>query len=259
MSTAIKKDDFVKIGYTARLEDGTVIDTTDEEIAKENNIYNERANYGDIIVVVGERQVITGLDEALEGKEVGFKGEIVVPPEKAFGPYDPKNKDFISIKRLKEKPVIGQRIQVDNKFGYVERIIGRRVLVDFNHPYAGKTIKFDLEIKEKVEEPEKKVDALFHIYTAKHVDVKIEDKKVRIEIPRGASIDQYFMVGKYSAVNGVFKHLDIDELEIVEVFKKEEELVKLFTEKSEGRKEESEETSEVSESAEKPDSNFYQR
>jgi len=252
MSTVIKKDDFVKIGYTARLEDGTVIDTTDEEVAKENNIFNERANYGDIIVVVGERQVITGLDEALEGKEVGFKGEITVPPEKAFGPYDPKNKDFISIKRLKEKPVIGQRIQVDNKFGFVERIIGRRVLVDFNHPYAGKTIKFDLEIKEKVEEPEKKVDALFHIYTAKHVDVKIEDKKVRVEIPRGASIDQYFMVGKYSAVNGVFKHLDIDELEIVEVFKKDEELVKSFVKKpeEEEKKEEGEEEKSEEETSE---------
>jgi FKBP-type peptidyl-prolyl cis-trans isomerase SlyD len=174
--------------------------------------------------------VITGLDEALVGKEIGFKGEIEVPPEKAFGEYDSKNKDFVSIKKLKERPAIGQRIQVDDKFGYVERIIGRRVLVDYNHPFAGKTIKFELEIKEKIDAPEKKVDALFHIYTAKHVDVKIEDKKIRIEIPRGVSIDQYFMVGKYSAVNGIFKHLDVNELEIVEVFKKEAEMVKDFRE-----------------------------
>jgi FKBP-type peptidyl-prolyl cis-trans isomerase SlyD len=242
MSSTVKKDDFVRIAYTARLEDGTVIDTTDAEVAKEHGIFSENANYGDIVVVVGERQVITGLDEALEGKEIGFKGEISVPPEKAFGEYNPDNKEFVSIARLKEKPKIGQRIRIDNRFGTVERIIGRRAIIDFNHPFAGKNIIFDLEIKERVEEPEEKIDALFYIYTAKHVDVKFDGKKVRIEIPRGASIDQFFVVGKYSAVNGVFKHLDIDELEIVEVFKKEDELALIGESKE---TEEGEETSEA--------------
>ncbi|MFW6185955.1 MAG: FKBP-type peptidyl-prolyl cis-trans isomerase [Halobacteriota archaeon] len=222
--SAIEKGDFVKIGYTAKLDDGTVIDTTDEEVAKENDIFNERATYGDITVVVGERQVITGLDEQLEGKEVGFQGEIEVPSDKAFGPYDPENKDYVSLKQLGERPNIGQRVQVDQKYGYVERIIGRRVIVDFNHPFAGRDISFEVDINEKIEDLKEKIDAIFHIYTGQHVDIEIEDKKVRVEVPRGASLDQYFLMGKFSASNAIFKHLDVDELELVETFKKQDEM-----------------------------------
>lgn len=222
--SAIEKGDFVKIGYTAKLDDGTVIDTTDEEVAKENGIFNERATYGDITVIVGERQVITGLDEQLEGKEVGFQGEIEVPSDKAFGAYDPEDKDYISLKQLGERPNIGQRVQVDQKYGYVERIIGRRVIVDFNHPFAGRDISFEVNIKEKIEDLKEKIDAIFHIYTGQHVDIEIEDKKVRVEVPKGAALDQYFLMGKFSASNAVFKHLDVEELELVEVFKKQDEM-----------------------------------
>ena len=240
--SAIKKGDFVKISYTAKLEDGTIIDTTDANIAKEHGIFNESARYGDIVVVVGERHVIRGLDEALEGKEVGFKGEITVPPEKAFGEYDPENKEVISITRFKEKPRVGERIRVGDRMGIVERIVGRRAIVDFNHPLAGKTIIFELEIKEKIENDVEKVKALFLINTAKEVDVKIDGNKVIVEIPGGVSIDQYFAIGKFAAVNGIFKHLGVEEVNIVEKFMRKEE--KPIEEvKSEETKEESKEES----------------
>jgi len=248
--SSIKKDDFVKIGYTARLDDGTVIDTTDAEVAKENDIFNERTDYEDITVIVGERQVLEGLDDALEGKEVGFKGEIEVPPEKAFGIYNPDDKQYISVKKLGEKPQIGQRVELDNRYGIVERIIGRRAIIDFNHPFAGKTITFDVEIKDKIEKLEDKIDALFHIYTAKHVDVTVNDKKIRVEIPRGASIDQYFMLGKYSAINAIYKHLDIEEIEIVEIFKKDEKMAKALEEGAVSEEEKEKSTVSGSESAE---------
>lgn len=242
--SAIKKGDFVKISYTAKLEDGTVIDTTDADVAKEYGIFNENARYGDIVVVVGERHVIQGLDEALEGKEVGYKGEVTVPPEKAFGEYDPENKEVISITRFKEKPRVGERIRVGERTGIVERVVGRRAIVDFNHPLAGKTIIFELEIKEKIEDDVEKVKALFFINTGKEVDVKIDGKKVIVEVPRGASIDQYFLIGKFAAVSSIFKHLDVEEVELVERFTKKEE------KPIEEEKSEEEEAKEVKEEAE---------
>lgn len=251
--SAIEKGDFVKIGYTAKLDDGTIIDTTDEETAKENDIFNERATYGNITVVVGERQVITGLDEQLEGKEIGFQGEVEVPSEKAFGEYDPEDKDYISLKQLGERPNIGQRVQVDQKYGYVERIIGRRVIVDFNHPFAGKEISFEVDIKEKIEDLKEKIDAIFHIYTGQHVDISVEDNKVRVEVPKGAALDQYFLMGKFSASNAVFKHIEeIEELELVETFKKQDEMgvAPQPTEAEEGTEsEESQETESSEETA----------
>ncbi|RLI83203.1 peptidylprolyl isomerase [Archaeoglobales archaeon] len=218
----INKGEFVKISYTAKLEDGTIIDSTDEEVAKEAGL-SDRARYGDIVIVVGERHVIEGLDDALEGKEVGFKGTIEVEPEKAFGKYDPENKDVITLTKLKEKPVPGQRIQVGDRYGTVERIIGRRAVIDFNHPYAGKKIVFDVEIKEKIEEPVEKIKALFLLHTAKEVEAKIEDGKVIVEVPRGASFDQFFILGKFRALDGIFKHFDdIKEVEFVERYPRPE-------------------------------------
>ncbi len=221
--TEIKQGDFIKISYTAKLEDGTVIDTTDEKVAKEYGIYDENGRYGDIVIVVGEGNVVKGLDEQLVGKEVGFKGEIVVPPEKAFGEYDPKKREIVSIRKFPERPKPGQRVRLGNRVGTVERVIGRRVIVDFNHPLAGKTIIFDIEIKEKVEKLEEKIKALFVMYTGLDVEVEVSDSTARVLIPKGASLNQIFVIGKYDAVSKAFKLLNIDTIEIVEKFVKEEE------------------------------------
>ncbi len=227
----ISKGDFVRLSYTAKLEDGTVVDTTIEEVAKEHGIYNENARYGDIYIVVGEGHVVKGFEEDIEGKEVGYKGEVVVPPEKAFGEYDPDNKDTFSITRFRERPEIGQRVQIGNRIGTVERIIGRRVIVDFNHPLAGKKIIFEYEIKEKLEKPEDKLKALFVIYTGIDVkDVKVDGKKAVVEVPSDAYLNQIFLIGRYRVAKDAFKFLELEELEIVERFEKEQEVLKLAEE-----------------------------
>jgi len=235
----VKQGDFIKIGYTAKLEDGTVIDTTDEKVAKEYGIYDENARYGDIVVVVGEGNVVKGLDEQLVGKEVGFKGEIVVPPEKAFGKYDPKKRETVSIKKFSERPRPGQRVRLGNRVGIVERVIGRRAIVDFNHPLAGKTVVFEIEIKEKVEDLAEKIKALFAMYTGLDVEVEMKDSnEVVVVPPKGASLNQIFIIGKYDAITKAFKLLDINKLEIAERFSKEEEMKILEATKTDMEKKE---------------------
>jgi FKBP-type peptidyl-prolyl cis-trans isomerase SlyD len=229
MGESISRGDFVKISYTARLEDGTIIDSTDEEVAKSAGIM-ERVRYGDLIIVVGDRHVIEGLDDAIEGKEIGFEGEIEVPPEKAFGEYDPDKKETITLTKFKERPEIGQRIQIGDRWGTVERIIGRRAIVDFNHPYAGKKIVFDLKIKEKIEDKIEKIKALFLLYTTKDVNVEVNDGVVEVEVPRGASFDQYFIIGKFSAIDSIFRHIeDVEEIRLVEKFPRPEKIAKEVT------------------------------
>ncbi|RLE46064.1 MAG: peptidylprolyl isomerase [Candidatus Methanomethylicota archaeon] len=241
----ISKGDFIKLSYTARLEDGTVIDTTDEKIAKEYGIFRDDAKYEDIYVIVGEGHIVKGLDEDLEGKEVGYKGEVVAPPEKAFGEYDPENKDVFSITRFKERPEIGQRVRIGDKVGTVERIIGRRVIVDFNHPLAGKSIKFDYEIKEVLENPEDKLKALFRIHTGVNVlDVKIEDGKAIVEVTSDTYLNQIFLIGRYRVAKDAFRFLQINELEIVERFKRDDEVLKFVSEVKEEEKSKGEESRE---------------
>lgn len=215
--------DFVRISYTAKLEDGKVIDTTDAEIAKKEGIFNENARYGDIFVVLGEGNVLKGLEEDIIGKEVGYKGTVVVTPEKGFGEYDPNKKDVFSITRFKEKPEVGQRVRIEDKIGTVERIIGRRVVVDFNHPLAGKKIKFEYEIKEKLDKLEDKLKAIFLIHTGVEVkNVVIEGEKAIVEVPTDSYLNQIFLIGRYRVVRDAFRLLNLKEIRIVEKFEKGE-------------------------------------
>lgn len=219
--TKVSKGDFIRLSYIAKLEDGSIIDTSDEEIAKQNDIYNENARYGDIYVVVGEGHVVKGLDEDFEGKEVGYKGEVVVPPEKGFGEYDEDNKEVVSVTRFKERPYVGQRVKIGEKIGTIERIIGRKAIVDYNHPLAGKSIIFEYEIKERIDDDAGKVKALFVIHTGRDVEARIEDRKVIVDVPRDAYFSQLFLIGKYRAVTEIFKYLDVDEVLLIERFEKE--------------------------------------
>jgi len=220
----ISKGDFVKLSYTAKLESGEVIDTTSAEIAKEKGIFSENTKYSDIYAVVGEGHVLKGLDEELEGKEVGYKGEVKIPPEKAFGEYDPNKKDSFSITKFREKPEVGQRVRIGDKVGTVERIVGRRVIVDFNHPLAGKNIVFEYEIKEKLERVEDKLKALFLIHTGIELkSLSVEGEKAVVEVPPEAYLNQLFLLGRYRAVRDAFRLLNLKEVQIVEKFERKEE------------------------------------
>lgn len=234
----ISDGDFVRLSYTAKLEDGSVVDTTDENVARENGIFNENARYGDIYIIVGKGHVIPGLEEDIRGKEVGYKGTVEVPPEKAFGEYNPELKDTYSISRFRERPEIGQRVRIGDRIGRVERIIGRRVIVDFNHPLAGKKITFEYEIKDKLEKPEDKIKAIFVIHTGIDVKhVRIEDGNAVVEVPSNAYLNQIFLIGRYRAVKDIFEHTDVKEIEIVEKFEREQELLKLSEELKKGEME----------------------
>ena len=89
--TNIKKHDFVEVEYTGRLkEDDLLFDTTDVSKAKEAGLYDEKMEYGPVVVCIGEGQLLKGLEEELEGKETGKDYKIELGPEKAFGKKDAK-------------------------------------------------------------------------------------------------------------------------------------------------------------------------
>ena len=60
MNLAIEKGDFIKVSYTGKFDDEKVFDTTDEELAKVNSIYNDRGMYGGDVVIVGAGHTIVG-------------------------------------------------------------------------------------------------------------------------------------------------------------------------------------------------------
>lgn len=163
----VKKGDFVELEYTGRIKDlNIVFDTTSEKEAKENNIYNEKASYGPIIICIGQNHVIKGFDEQLEGRELGKKYQIELRPEKGFGKKDAKLIQLVATSKfIKQKinPMPGLQVNIDGLMGMIRTVSGGRTLVDFNHPLAGKELIYDFKINKIVKDDEEKLKAFLRL------------------------------------------------------------------------------------------------
>jgi FKBP-type peptidyl-prolyl cis-trans isomerase 2 len=190
MEDVVKKGDFVKIDFVGKTkEDDKIIDTTHESVAKEAGIYNDKLVYRPLPVIVGEGLVIKGLDEALEGKKVGEEFEVEIPPEKAFGPRDPKLLITVTesdLLRLGVRPEVGKTVRIPTARGVltgrIVTISGGRVTIDFNHPLAGKTLVYKVKIVEKAKTPEEKLRYILELLMPKkQIEVSLEDNVARLK------------------------------------------------------------------------------
>ncbi len=219
----IKEGDFVQISYTGEV-DGRIFDTTDEEQAKEAGIHNAGALYGPIVIRVGSRHVIVGLDDDLPAKEVGYEGELDVPPDKAFGPHDAEKVESFPKNKFKEKPVKGMTVKVENLGeGTVVDMIGGRVIVDFNHPLAGKSLHYRYSIKGLVEGVETQVQGLIHLYAGRDLDLSFEDGVLTVTLPPGIAYDRRWVLWRSRVIHEAFEYIpDIKEIILLERFTKPE-------------------------------------
>jgi FKBP-type peptidyl-prolyl cis-trans isomerase SlyD len=218
---AIQEGDFVKLSYTGSVN-GRIFDSTDEEEAKNTGIHNPQALYGPVVIRAGSHHVIVGLDEALDGKEEGYEGEIDVPPEKAFGNHDPKRVQSFPKNQFKEKPVKGMSVKIEELGeGVVLDTIGSRVIVDFNHPFAGKTLHYQFKIESKVEDLVEKVKGLIHLYAGRDMDISFENGTVTITLPPGINYDRRWVLWRSRIIHESFEYIpDISEITLVETFKR---------------------------------------
>ena len=159
-----------------------VFDTTDESIAKKNNLHSEKAVYTPSAICVGEKQILPGLDEQLEGKEIGKHYTVKLQSEKAFGKRDIKKMRIVSMSTFKEhdvQPQSGLQIDVDGELGIIARISGGRIIVNFNHPLAGKEVTDEFVMRRKITETAEKITAFFHTL------FKIPQEQITVEIKEG--------------------------------------------------------------------------
>ncbi len=113
----------------------------------------------------GHGNILAGLEEALEGKQAGDKASITLPPEKAYGTRKDDATQKVPIKHLASKHkrlMPGTLVKLNTEKGVVDaRVIkaGKfMVTLDLNHPFAGKTLIFDIEITDVREASQEEID-----------------------------------------------------------------------------------------------------
>ncbi len=189
MSEKIKIHDFIEIDYTGKLTDGTVFDTTLEKVAKENEFSSENAKYKPAIIAVGEKQLLPGLDDQLAGKEIGKEYTITLSSEEAFGKRDIKKMKIIPMNTFREhkmQPQPGLQINVDGEIGTVSRVSGGRIIVNFNHPLAGREVVYTFKINRKVTDVKEQITSFLNSTLQIPFDkmkVELKEKTATISLP----------------------------------------------------------------------------
>lgn len=128
----------VTLHFDLKLDNGDVIDSTFDK---------EPATF-----TVGDGSLLPGFEQSLFGYKAGDKRSTVLPPERAFGRGNEGNlqtmprKDFDDMELAEGILVIFQDARRNEMPGIVESFNDQEVVVNFNHPLAGRDITFEVEI-----------------------------------------------------------------------------------------------------------------
>ena len=139
MKETITKDKVVSLTYAIRDQQGEIYEYTEAPV---NYVYG------------GKSELFEKIERELDGKTIGDKIEITLDANEAFGPHDPDLTFIDDVDNLPpELRRVGAQLEAQNANGdmlqfVVTNVEDGKVTVDANHPLAGQTVKFLVEVKD---------------------------------------------------------------------------------------------------------------
>ncbi len=137
--TEAKSGDTVQLHYKGTLDDGSVFDSSEGRDPLE--------------FTVGSGQIIPGLDREIAGMKVGDEKTVRIEPEDAYGPSDPAARQTVPRATIPANiPLeVGLQLQAQTENGQtmsvtVVEISDDEVVMDANHPLAGKALTFEIQL-----------------------------------------------------------------------------------------------------------------
>ena len=140
----IKQGSKVKVHYTGKYTNDSIFDTS------------YRDDRTDLEFVVGEGQLIKGFEDAVLGMIPGEKKTVQIDPERAYGAINKEMIISVPKNMVPENVEVGQTLGGTLKNGQevpfmVKEVTDSDILLDANHPLAGETLVFDIEVLEVIE------------------------------------------------------------------------------------------------------------
>lgn len=141
--TQAKSGDTVRIHYTGTLDDGTEFDSSSGREPLE--------------FALGGGQVIPGFDSAVDGMAIGESKSVTIEPDQAYGTRHEQLVQEVPKSALPQEiaPAVGMQLQSQSPEGQVMNLVitdvaDETITVDGNHPLAGQTLTFAIELVEIV-------------------------------------------------------------------------------------------------------------
>ena len=136
----VNENSTVKVHYTGRLNDNTIFDSS--------------VNREPLSAELGKGLLIPGFEQGLQGMKVGEKKNITIPASEAYGVSNPDMTQEVEKQYVPEGVQVGQQLTAQGPQGPIMvtflEVKESTVVLDANHPLAGKDLIFDLEVVDVV-------------------------------------------------------------------------------------------------------------
>ena len=204
-------------------EDMTLYDTTEENKAKEADLYDEKYTYKPMVYITGSNTLFPALEKAIEEAEPGKLTEVTIPCDEAAGPRDPKLIETYRDKEFHKQeiaPYPGLRVTLGDRSGTIMNVAAGRVRVDFNSPLAGHDLVYKFTVSEPVDDPVEKAKAILEtgFGTSEGFEFDISDEKVAVTISDLAKFNQNWVMARFKIVGDLRAVFNVDRIEFIEVW-----------------------------------------
>ena len=205
-------------------ETGDLIETTREDIAKEYEMHQEGRTYSPMVCVVGNGNLIPGFETALKEAKVGAEVTVEIEPAEAYGEKDASMVETISIDKLRravQDPnslYLGAPVNINGRQGYLSYLAAGRARIDYNHPMAGKTLKYVLTVVKEVKGKEDKVLGLLESNSGHSgFEVSFKGDDLSIVLPQAMLFDTNAAMLKFRLVTMIRDAVECGKISFVEV------------------------------------------
>lgn len=216
--TRIDDGALVELRYDARVkETGLLIDTTEPESARKARTDVE--GRGPAVAVVGDGHLFSPLEETLKREGPGWSGTVEVPPDAAYGHPDPDDRTRIPTRTVpKGSKRSGEKVLLDGRRGFVESIDDDAATVNFNHPLAGLTLRYDVRSC-RVLDGSDRVRGLLRVHGLDDAgDAEFrDDGTLVLRLDRGTDRSDH-AEAKMDLIRDAFRLLDAESVRTVETY-----------------------------------------
>lgn len=180
----LQQGDMIEISMTIESE-SKIYDTTNPEIAKKEGLEGT----GNKKVVFGRNMLLPKVEEKLKDAQENEEFILELGVDDAFGHKDKEYYQTYPEKVFKEKRLkiqVGQVYNFDGNYGKIKSASRGRVLVDFNHPLAGKDVKITVSLQKVLTDLKEKVETCLNVLiglSENMYSVNIEDKTITLHVP----------------------------------------------------------------------------
>ena len=193
-----------------------LIETTREDVAKEHDAHDENRTYSPMVTVVGDGRLIPGFEAHLGEAEAETDYSFDIEATEAYGERDASLVETIGqnvlLRSVRDPEMlgIGAPVEIGGRTGVLQFLSAGRARIDYNHPLAGVTLRYDYRITKVVEDRSEKVTTLLSMNTGRDdFEVEFDGDDLTVTTPEAIAYDQNWAFAKFNLVRTLRDHLGV--------------------------------------------------